>query len=1524
MKLIILFSLILSVILIFKENQIANISINCDICCDIFEDIEELNFTIKSENITFELNNSHKINLFLNKSKSNSLILSYNNFIQNNIFSFKENSICSLFKIKNNEYQIKNVHMYSKNTFFLLENFSFSIKKSKLRKLLDCGIEYIYYFPLPIRVKNEITISLFPKYKENDNYPTISSITIDPNNDFKIDEANDIIVFTPSDNWKYKYPNITLNYSLNSENCKDNNFPVNSFIICPDYCSDCNVNSSYFEHKLCYSDIDFDEMKKKINGAPNSFENETIYNSQDYFFHIFHSNYTSVIFDMNNYKNKYCSGILYYYLTKTYFLPVLTPENGFIKIETYENINDNFFNVMLYNNRFEKFKTYQCKNFALQVMNLTMNEKEINLNFLNYITPDYQENSYYYLRITFQKNTGYPFNEDGIYKIFGSMFQDEKNYEIGDYKKVNSLIYKRNGYYYNELYYYRILYELMYDICNKPDPHSIETKYKIICNNPNFILQESLNITVYPYYCYNVDLWYRICYTNYSLTSIQNEIEEKDLINLQEHIYETIHGDNFEVKIYYPSKPEDIQPHLKNLNFTVPDDYPLNLCPEVYEKSTEGLIIIEYKYENEYFYEIYDNKTNEHKLLDIGICYEYHVIEENFIIVNNETLIFNINEHITPRILDSNKNTTFHLEIINNNLNPKGEINVYQQDSTSDSISREYIYLTNNHFYYEDILFFKIYHPQEISSKKMEGNYSIYVFPYYCNKLNSQIVEKICYTSLTLDSIKKQIFADSKYDNFSSHLNEKVFGINYNLEVKNKDLGNCSIIYKNVYNTIDFIHFDIIEGEKEYTEIYANNNNNFNLVNQELCNTNNIKNPPKIIEINGEYTFNPFNNNIIELILSSENLGQSNDLAQYSLIIYKKINSNYIKVYPNRRRNLELIITDNFNIVYRPDEYKYYNVTFKYVMTYKLNPSTFEEINLESEITFHVFPSYCESHNQMICNSNTNIENILYILNNDYQNFENHNGEIIKNNDYYLQINNINNNKKNYVEIIIGFDNCKQEIRNKYNLNENNEIYIIYIKNTNSDKITFKIYSPLIPNELEIKDICQSIEVETPIHFFYNLTEYNQLLNQGIDPFNINSPFYSDLCRNHQIRKRDILLYDRLYNFYPNISVCSVNCDYQSFDLKNTLIKCSCPFNQIINLNIYGSYIDFPQNTYVNITNIKRNKNYLKNFNFKILKCFKVIKDNIINNIGFWIMSILLMTQFISTLTYFLYSIHRLNHIIKIPFINSNIEKRQLFKKNNHLNSHIISSGRELYIPKLDFNNKHLDLHLFPEKKIYELSNYSISYSYALYKEKRTFFEMFDELIKEKLPILNCFFKKYIFELNSVNVSLAIIHISLILNLNIVFYNNNIISKRFYRQNHFIYDLIRIILSSILTRIFFIFFKSFSTYDPLIEQLIFELKTKKNYVEATVRFLKKIKIKLGILMVINLLIVLFFFYYTSTFCAIYQENQINWIIGGVISLLINYFFIFIFCLLIVYWRKKSLRRHDEMLYNITVLMRNNL
>ena len=159
------------------------------------------------------------------------------------------------------------------------------------------------------------------------------------------------------------------------------------------------------------------------------------------------------------------------------------------------------------------------------------------------------------------------------------------------------------------------------------------------------------------------------------------------------------------------------------------------------------------------------------------------------------------------------------------------------------------------------------------------------------------------------------------------------------------------------------------------------------------------------------------------------------------------------------------------------------------------------------------------------------------------------------------------------------------------------------IKKRNSDKITYKIYSPLIKNELEIKDICEFLEVENPIHFNYNILKYKYFLNEGIDIFNINSSFYYELCKNYKVNGKDMLLYDRFCGYYPNISVCSMNCNYLSFDLSNNLIKCICPINQIINLDIYGNYIYFSQNNYKNINKEKRNHNYFQNFNFNIKIC---------------------------------------------------------------------------------------------------------------------------------------------------------------------------------------------------------------------------------------------------------------------------------------------------------------------------------
>ena len=79
------------------------------------------------------------------------------------------------------------------------------------------------------------------------------------------------------------------------------------------------------------------------------------------------------------------------------------------------------------------------------------------------------------------------------------------------------------------------------------------------------------------------------------------------------------------------------------------------------------------------------------------------------------------------------------------------------------------------------------------------------------------------------------------------------------------------------------------------------------------------------MEINHQYTFKVLND-IKDLIPSFINLDETNVLEQYSFNIYKKIDSNYVQVFP-KIRNLELITSNNFDIIFTPDDNKYYNVT---------------------------------------------------------------------------------------------------------------------------------------------------------------------------------------------------------------------------------------------------------------------------------------------------------------------------------------------------------------------------------------------------------------------------------------------------------------------------------------------------------------------------------------------------------------------------------------------------------------------
>ena len=67
------------------------------------------------------------------------------------------------------------------------------------------------------------------------------------------------------------------------------------------------------------------------------------------------------------------------------------------------------------------------------------------------------------------------------------------------------------------------------------------------------------------------------------------------------------------------------------------------------------------------------------------------------------------------------------------------------------------------------------------------------------------------------------------------------------------------------------------------------------------------------------------------------------------------------------------------------------------------------------------------------------------------------------------------------------------------------------------------------------------------------------LIEQGIDIFDVNSPFYKDLCFDFENKeKRDIPLSMRLEKAFPNVQLCEQGCRANGIQLPEKVAICDC------------------------------------------------------------------------------------------------------------------------------------------------------------------------------------------------------------------------------------------------------------------------------------------------------------------------------------------------------------------------------
>ena len=222
--------------------------------------------------------------------------------------------------------------------------------------------------------------------------------------------------------------------------------------------------------------------------------------------------------------------------------------------------------------------------------------------------------------------------------------------------------------------------------------------------------------------------------------------------------------------------------------------------------------------------------------------------------------------------------------------------------------------------------------------------------------------------------------------------------------------------------------------------------------------------------------------------------------------------------------------------------------------------------------------------------------------------------------------------------VILG--NCENLLKIEYGIDKNLALIIKkyeQIALPAERNVQFEVYDPIKKKKLNLS-ICdkEQINIYVPTKLTDDLLKlYNDLKKYGYDLFNINDPFYNDICTPYtSINYTDVILVDRKNDFYNNnYTTCQSFCHYSSLYSKNTLLNCEC--------KVIAEDIDVNNTHKFNQEIVKYFYEILENTNLKVMQCYKLVFNwnYLKKNIGSFIVLALFCIYLIFFIIYLIHGI---------------------------------------------------------------------------------------------------------------------------------------------------------------------------------------------------------------------------------------------------------------------------------------------
>ena len=526
----------------------------------------------------------------------------------------------------------------------------------------------------------------------------------------------------------------------------------------------------------------------------------------------------------------------------------------------------------------------------------------------------------------------------------------------------------------------------------------------------------------------------------------------------------------------------------------------------------------------------------------------------------------------------------------------------------------------------------------------------------------------------------------------------------------------------------------------------------------------------------------------------------------------------------------------------------------------------------------------------------------------------------------------------------VNMKNCSNKVKDDYNIEGNLVTSVVQKKDKSKHETAYSLYHPDSGEKLEAILLCQNetIEVKENITAILNTSEnvnfklQISLVEQGINIFDLNDPFYKDICYDFDNPgKRDIALRDRVKQAYPNAILCEEGCRNKGINLGDMTASCDCTFR------------DITQNNFVKDNEILDSMmgevfNILDDSNIMVVKCYKYIIKYFTRSYGGIATTIIIAINIILIIILFScefkkigqYAIMVTKNYLKLLKIFSvknemtevnppkkninnkdkkedNHKRKSFRRKSKKLSTRLPDKDKEQSGNKLkvSFNNAKVKITTYREtddilneekklKNFYDeylaTSPDEMEFDDAIKKDDRNFCKYFADNLKEKQIITNTFIASDHIKKRSIKIILFNLNLVLYIVVNGLFFSEVYISELFNikeeDENFFSFlprSIDRLFYATVVSVIIGYLVDCFFIEEQKIKNIFKRERLNPDMIKQSVLdLIREIKRRYIGFIILVFILLLCSLYYLLCFNYVYPKSQIEWIKSSIAIIIV--------------------------------------